>query len=132
MRRANAKVASGNLRLVRILTAEDVEFVFPGTGAFAQHSTTRAELLDWLLRRIALAPDLTITDVVVSGTPWSMRIAMSFVEKIGEDYSIEGLERVVVRGLRVRSIRVYMDTEVVAAWESRHPEVGAVSEIAAR
>lgn len=123
LRLAYAQAAQGNSRLVNLLAADDIEFTFAGDGVFGGTYRGKAELNAWLDKWSALKPNLVVRDVVVSGPPWAMRIAMRFSDTIGDDYANEGVEYVVARGFKVSSIRVFLDTEVVAAWEARHPEL---------
>jgi ketosteroid isomerase-like protein len=125
LRVAYAQAAVGNTRLVNLLAADDIEFTFAGEGVFGGTYQGKGELNAWLDRWSSLKPQFHVKDVVVSGAPWAMRIAMRFSDTIGDDYANEGVEYVVARGFKVRSIRVFLDTEVVAAWEARHPELTA-------
>lgn len=125
LRAAYRGVVEGRLRLVGALAADDVEFDFPGTSSFAGRYRGKAELLGWLRRFGALQPQFTVHEVMVAGPPWSLRAAMRFTDAIGDDYHNTGMELLVIRWGRVRSVKVFLDTEVISAWESRHPEVGA-------
>ena len=123
IRRTYREATAGNARLVRALAAEDVEFVFPGNNSFAGTYRGKAELLQWLDRFASMHPTLSVHDVVASGPLWNLRVAMRFTDAIGEDYRNRGMEFVNIRWGKVRRIEVFLNTETISAWESRHPEL---------
>ncbi|MBO0730432.1 MAG: nuclear transport factor 2 family protein [Acidimicrobiaceae bacterium] len=125
IRRGYAQAAAGNPRLLMSMAADDVEFVFPGHNSFAATLRGKEPLAAWLERFASLQPQFHVQDVLVSGPPWNMRIGVRFQDAIGEDYRNEGMEYLRVRGARVRSVEVFLDTEVISAWEQQHPELVA-------
>ena len=125
IRRTYREATAGNPRLVRLLSADDVEFVFPGHNSFAGSYRGKAAVLDWLERFASLQPRFTVHDVVASGPIWNLRVAMRFSDAIGEDYRNRGMEFVNIRWGKVRRIEVFLDTETIHAWETRHPELAS-------
>jgi ketosteroid isomerase-like protein len=123
LRVAYRQVCAGRPRLIGLLAAADVEFSFPGDNSFAGTYRGKPELMAWLRRFGALQPDLTIHEVMASGPPWRIRVGFRFTDAIGNDYRNEGMELVHIRWGKVRRAQVFLNTEVIAAWEHRHPEV---------
>jgi len=122
-----AKFAEGDCELVLKLMAEDVRFVFPGTSAFAADITGKAEIERWLRRFVAMHPRYEILDIMVSGPPWNTRVGVRMRDRIGDDYSNEGMHYLLMRWGKVVYDRVFIDTEAVSAFEQRHPEFAGVS-----
>jgi ketosteroid isomerase-like protein len=120
-----AKFADGDYSLVMRLMGEGVRFVFPGSSAFAADLTGKAGLEQWLRRFVAMRPRYEILDVMVSGPPWKTRVGVRMRDEIGEDYSNEGMHYLLMRWGKVSYDRVFIDTEAVAAFVQRHPEVAA-------
>ena len=114
---------AGNPAMVVGLAADDLEFVFPGDNSFAGTYRGKEELRTWLLRYASLHPVFRVVDVVVSGAPWNMRIAVRFADTIGDDYRNEGTEYLRLHKGRLRHLQVFLNTETISAWEGRHPEV---------
>jgi ketosteroid isomerase-like protein len=125
LRTGYAQAVAGRPRMLMALAADDVEFVFPGRNSFAGRLRGKAELVTWLARFASLRPDFCVHDVIVSGAPWNMRVAVRFSDAIGDDYRNEGVEYLRLRRGKLRSIEVFADTERISAWESRHPELAA-------
>lgn len=126
IRRGYAEAAAGNPKMLMALAAEDVEFVFPGQNSFAGRLHGKAALEAWMARYASLHPRMHVQDVVVSGAPWHLRVAVRFDDGIGEDYSNEGVEYLQLTAGKLRKLEVFLDTERVAALESLHPEVVGV------
>ena len=122
-----AKFAEGNCQMVLKLMTDDVRFIFPGTSSFAADITGKAGTERWLRRFVALHPRYEILDVTVSGPPWNTRAGVRMRDRIGDDYTNEGMHYLVMRWGRVCYDRVFIDTEAVSALERRHPELAAVS-----
>ena len=122
-----AKFAEGDCELVLKLMADDVRFVFPGTSAFAADITGKAEIERWLRRFVAMHPRYEILDIMVSGPPWNTRVGVRMRDRIGEDYSNEGMHYLLMRWGKVVYDRVFIDTEAVSAFDQRHPEFAGVS-----
>jgi ketosteroid isomerase-like protein len=127
IRRAYREAVAGKTRLAMLLAGDDVRFTFPGNNSFAGTYVGKTEFAGWLSRFAALTPDLVVEDVVASGAPWDLRVGMRFVDSIGEDYRNEGMEYLRIRFGKLREVQVYLDTETIAAWEARHPELRAGS-----
>lgn len=122
-----AKFADGDCELVLKLMADDVRFIFPGTSAFAADIRGKDEVRRWLERFVAMRPEYEILDVMVSGPLWNTRVGVRMRDRIGDDYSNEGMHHIVMRWGRLCYDRVFVDTEAVAVFEARHPEFAAVS-----
>jgi hypothetical protein len=122
-----AKFAEGDCHLVLKLMTDDVQFIFPGTSSFAADITGKAGTERWLRRFVAMHPRYEILDVTVSGPLWNTRVGVRMRDRIGEDYTNEGMHYLVMRWGRVCYDRVFIDTEAVAAFEQRHPELAVVS-----
>jgi ketosteroid isomerase-like protein len=114
---------AGQDDLMMKATAPDVTFRFPGSSSFATSLVGRESLREWLNRFTTFNPRFDVRDVVVSGPPWNMTVAVRFQDAIGSDYQNEGVEWLRIRWGKVRSLEVFLDTERVSAWEARHPEV---------
>jgi ketosteroid isomerase-like protein len=125
--RMAAKFAEGDCELVLKLMADDVHFVFPGRSSFAADVTGKEGTERWLQRFVAMHPSYEILDVMVSGPPWNTRVGVRMRDRIGDDYSNEGMHYMVMRWGKVSYDRVFIDTEAVSAFEERHPELARVS-----
>ncbi len=123
IRSGYARAVAGQPRMLMTLAADDVEFVFPGQSSFAGRLGTKADLAKWMTRFASLHPEFRIDDVVVSGPPWNMRVAVRFHDAIGNDYRNDGMEYLRLQRGRLRRVEVFVDTERISAWESRHPEL---------
>jgi hypothetical protein len=118
-----AGFADGDCDLVLKLVADDVRFVFPGASSFGADINGKAGLEQWLRRFVAMHPTYEILDVMVSGPPWNTRMGVRMRDKIGDEYSNEGMHYLIMRWGKVCYDRVFIDTEAVAAFEQRHPEL---------
>jgi ketosteroid isomerase-like protein len=123
IRRGYAQAVAGQPKMLMMLAAEDVEFVFPGQNSFAGRLRGKDELAAWMARFASMSPEFDIQDVLVSGPPWNMRVAVRFHDAIGDDYQNEGVEYLRLQWGKVRKLEVFADTERISAWESRHPEL---------
>jgi ketosteroid isomerase-like protein len=122
-----AKFADGDCDLVLKLMAGDVRFIFPGTSSFAADITGREGIERWLRRFVAMHPYYEILDVLVSGPPWNMRVAVRMRDRIGDDYSNDGMHYLRMRWGKVFYDRVFIDTEAVSAFEKSNPELAGVA-----
>jgi ketosteroid isomerase-like protein len=125
IRKGYAEVVAGRPRMLLRLADDDIRFSFPGHSSFAATLAGKAELSAWMERFASLHPDFRVHDVLVSGSPWNMRVAVRFSDTIGGDYSNEGAEYLRIRWGRLCSIEVFLDTERITEWESLHPELVA-------
>ena len=116
-------VSDSSSRLPFRLMAPDIRFRFPGTSSFAADTTTSGELTAWITRFSALRPDYEILDVLVAGPPWNIRVAVRLRDRIGDDYSNEGMQYLRMRWGKMVVDEVFVDTERIVAWEGRHPEI---------
>ncbi len=109
------------------MMADNVAFDFPGTSSFSASTRTKREMVAWVERFAALEPDYVVRDVIVTGPPWNTRVAVRLSDRIGDDYSNEGMQYLRMRWGKLISEEVFLDTERVAEFERRHPEVAAVA-----
>jgi ketosteroid isomerase-like protein len=121
------ELVSGRSGLPRRLMADDIRFTFPGSSSFAADTATSAELTAWITRFAALRPAYEILDVLVAGPPWNTRVAVRLRDRIGDDYRNEGMQYLRMRWGKMVADEVFVDTERVAAWEARHPELTAAA-----
>jgi ketosteroid isomerase-like protein len=117
------ELVSGGSSLPLRLIAPDVRFTFPGTSSFAADTATSAEMTAWIRRFASLRPKYEITDILVAGPPWNTRIAVRLRDRIGDDYSNEGMQYLHMRWGKMVAEEVFIDTERIVAWEARHPEL---------
>jgi hypothetical protein len=117
------ELVRGGSRLPLRLMAPDIRFRFPGTSSFAADTTTSADLTAWIGRFAALRPDYEILDILVAGPPWNTRVAVRLRDRIGDDYTNEGIQYLQMRWGKMIGDEVFLDTERVLAWEKRHPEL---------
>jgi ketosteroid isomerase-like protein len=109
------------------MMADDVAFDFPGSSSFAASTRTKREMVAWVERFAALQPDYLVRDVIVTGPPWNTRVAVRLSDRIGDDYSNEGMQYLRMRWGKLISEEVFLDTERVAEFERRHPEVATAT-----
>lgn len=114
---------AGDPSLMMKLTSRDVSFTFPGRSTFGTKLSGREPLRQWLDRFNEVNPTFEVRDVVVSGPPWNMTVAVRFHDSVGLDYDNEGVDWIRIVNGQVRSIEVFLDTERVSEWEDRHPEL---------
>jgi ketosteroid isomerase-like protein len=116
-------IARGRTWLARLVFAPDAEFVFPGQPSYAAHCRSRRDIEAWLRDSAALRPNYEVLDIVVGGPPWNTRIAIRFRDAIAPDYTNEGMHRMRMRCGRIVHERAFLDTQLIDAWEQRHPQV---------
>jgi ketosteroid isomerase-like protein len=126
IRTGYAQAVAGDPKMLISLASDDIEFEFPGHNSFAGGLKGKADLVAWMARFASMRPQFHIHDVVVSGPPWNMRVAVRFSDAIGDDYRNEGVEYLRLRRGKLCRIEVFLDTERISGWESRHPELAAV------
>lgn len=117
VRRMYRDVCAGQFRLVTRLAAPDVTFVFPGTSSFGGTRNGKADLIDWLRRFATFRPEIVVRDVVASGPPWNLRLAVRLDDTIGTDYHNQVAEMMWIRWGRLRRLEVFLDTERLSTWE---------------
>lgn len=127
IRRGYQQAIGGQPTMLLALAGDDVELVFPGANSFGGTFRGKAALAGWMRRFAALQPTFDISDVIVSGPPWALRVGVRFNDAIGDDYRNQGMEHLLVRRGRLRRVEVFCDTEVISAWERRHPEVATTA-----
>jgi ketosteroid isomerase-like protein len=117
VRMVYGRAIAGDDRLMMRAAASDVTFTFPGHSSFGTTLVGREALSEWLARFRSFEPTFNIRDVVVSGPPWHMRVAVLFRDAIGPSYENEGVEWLTFRWGRVQSLEVFLDTERVSAFD---------------
>ena len=117
------KVSRGDLRLPLLGLAKDARLGFAGNSSFGGEQRGKPAIEAWMRRFASLEPEFTVRDVAVSGPPWNMRVFMHFSDRIvapnGYLYENEGMEHLKIRYGLIREIRVYLDTEKVAALDAQ-------------
>jgi ketosteroid isomerase-like protein len=114
-----SRAFAGDDRIMMWASAPDVAFTFPGHSSFAANLVSREALSEWLARFRTFDPTFEVGDVVVSGPPWHMRVAVRFRDAIGKDYENAGVEWLTFRWGKVQSLEVFLDTERVTAFDQR-------------
>jgi hypothetical protein len=112
MRALNAGDTGPTLRL----EAKDVHFRFPGSSSWAADVRGREHVAAWLRRMVAAGIQHEVDEVVVSGMPWRMTLALR-----GRDWADDAdgnrvyANRYVIWGTLawgcLRAYEVYEDTE---------------------
>lgn len=120
-RRALTQAVAGRPRLALWSMSSDVRLIFPGSSSLACDLTGKDHVAAWLSRLIALSPAYQVLDVIVSGPPWNTRAAIRFRDTV-DGYANEGMHYLTLRWGRIRSDQLYLDTEVVTAWEQHRRE----------
>jgi ketosteroid isomerase-like protein len=113
-RKLNAGDVSGALQMF----APDAHFFFPGRHSFTADLRDHDQIQAWFDRFVALGPHFEIADVIASGPPWNMRVAVRFADRIefanGNRYENEGMQYLRLRWGRIRLDRIFLDTQAVA------------------
>lgn len=117
------RLMRGQPRLALAMLDQDIRMVFPGQNSFGGVHAGKPAMRAWLERFVALRPDYRVHDVVVNGPPWNTRAAIRLSDAIGDDYTNEGVQWLQLRWGKVVLDEVFLDTERISAWESRHPEI---------
>jgi ketosteroid isomerase-like protein len=116
------RMLRGNVDALLAQFSDDAEMTFPGSSSFAGTFRGRQAIGGWLRRFVGLHPEYLVRDVVVSGPPWNTRIAYRISDRIGSHYANEAMVYLRLRWMRTHSMRVFLDTEAVTAWERAYPE----------
>lgn len=102
-------------------TATNLIHVTPGTHALGGERRSRAAFEHFLRRLDSILPGLRfeVTEVASTGWPWNTWAAAAWVDRTtlrdGTPYENAGVTWINIRWGRVRQIREYMDSELVAA-----------------
>jgi ketosteroid isomerase-like protein len=79
----------------------------------------------WFERFARLRPQVEVMDVIASGPPWNMRVAVRFRDRItlpdGSTYKNEGMQYLRLRWGRVRLDQIFVDTYAVARFDEVLP-----------
>ena len=113
-----AHVERGEVDKTLWMFAPDFRFTFPGDHSFAAVGLDKAQFKCWLLRLASLQPKFEVGAVYVNGPPWSQRIAFHLRDEIrtpdGFVYRNEIVECARASWGRIKSLRVFLDTQAVA------------------
>jgi len=119
------QMVDGNTAVLSRMADDNVRFRFPGHSSFAADVRGKAAVEAWLSRFRELRPSYEVEDVLVAGPPWNTRVGVRIRDRIGDDYSNEGMHYMRMRWGKIVLDQLYLDTEAIAEWESRHPELTA-------
>lgn len=129
IRRNFSTIERGEIDRALAMFADDFRFTFPGDHSFAATDLDRAEFKEWLRRLAALHPKFEVGEVFVSGPPWNQRIAFRLTDQIhtpdGFAYRNEIMECARARWGRIKSLRVFLDTQAVAGLDRHLAATGA-------
>jgi ketosteroid isomerase-like protein len=118
VRRNFANVERGEIGKALAIFSDDCRFTFPGSHSFAAVDFNKSQLREWLVRLAALHPRFEVRDVYVNGPPWNQRIAFHLTDEVrapdGFVYRNEIVECARARWGKIRSLRVFLDTQAVA------------------
>lgn len=132
VRRNFLLVERGEIDEALRIFADDFRFTFPGVHSFAASNFNKTQFKAWLVRLAALQPKFEVGDVYVNGPPWNQRITFRLDDEIhapdGFVYRNEIVECARASWGRIRSLRVFLDTQAVAELD-RHLLMSASSSI---
>jgi hypothetical protein len=119
LREVLRRVDLGDPRLLLLLTAPNVRFVFPGRSSWAADTTDRADLERWVRRTAAVGITHSGHEILVNGPPWRlavcMRISDSCTDAAGHVvYENVGVILAWMRWGRLVRFETHLDTEKVA------------------
>lgn len=121
------KLSAGRVDAVVKLASPQVELVVPGATSWSGTFRGRDGYETWLRGFVALQPQLTVRDVVVSGGPWSTRVAVRMTETVGDGYRNECVDYLRLRWGKVRRHEVFLDTEQLADLPATGARAGAAT-----
>jgi ketosteroid isomerase-like protein len=123
LRMLYGQVSRGELRLALLGLADDAVLIFPGASSFGGEHRGKPAIAAWMRRFASLHPEFRVYDASAAGPPWGMRVFMRFRDRIvapnGYVYENEGMEYIVIKRGLIREIRVHLDTEKVAAFDTQ-------------
>lgn len=119
VRRRFAAMSRGDTGWVLRSFAEDVTFHYNGSHALAGEHHPKSEVAAWFARAWSMfRMEFEVHDVVVSGPPWSLRVATRFTALVetadGKTFFNKGMQYAHIRWGKVREDRIYPDTQLVA------------------
>jgi len=121
LRRNFASVERGEIDKALAIFSDDCRFTFPGAHSFAAVDFNKSQLRGWLVRLAALHPRFEVGEVYVNGPPWNQRIAFQLSDEIrapdGFVYRNQIVECARTRWGRIKSLRVFLDTQAIAELE---------------
>jgi ketosteroid isomerase-like protein len=114
------------------MEAPDVRFVFPGTSSWAADIRGKDQVQAWLTRMIATGLQHEADEIMVSGPPWRMTMALRGRDWIDEPGGTRVYEnRYVIWGRtrwgRVYDYEVYEDTEQAVRLDAYLGQAAAAS-----
>jgi ketosteroid isomerase-like protein len=118
VRRNFSNLERGEIDKALAIFSDNCRFTFPGRHSFAAIDFDKAQLRNWMVRLAALHPKFAVREVYVNGPPWNQRIAFRLTDEIrapdGFVYRNELVECARARWGKIRSLRVFLDTQAVA------------------
>jgi ketosteroid isomerase-like protein len=120
VRRVFERLSAGDYETALAGLAPDVHHRFAGNHALGGERHDADAVRRWFERLFRLFPRLTftVTDVAVSGWPWSMTVTVQWradvVPRIGPEYVNVGAHVLRVRRGRVACLHAYEDSQAVA------------------
>ena len=111
-------------------SAPDLYHTFAGEHALGGTRHSREAFRRWLERLYRLFPELRfdIREVIVSGTPWNTRLALSWTDRgvaaDGEPYENEGIHLLRLKWGRLVELEANLDTQHLAGTLDRMAAAG--------
>ena len=134
LRRIFAQLNRREFGAMPALFAADAEHVFPGAHALGGTRRSPAAIRRWYEERLPQAlPDLRfdVRHIGVSGWPWHTEAVVEWGDHgttlDGRPFANQGVHCVTLRWGRVRSLRIYCDTQVLADVLARNARHGAAA-----
>lgn len=120
----------GNAGPTLRMEARDVHFRFPGTSSWAADITGRDHVEAWLERMVATGLQHHVNEVVASGPPWRMTMALRGTDQLDEPDGTRVYENRYVIWATTRwglicDYEVFEDTEKVTAFDTYLAAKGA-------
>jgi len=116
LRRNLSRLRTGDLGPMVALFAPDVHFTFPGESSWAIDVRDREAVERWEQRFLDTGLALEPREILISGPPWSTRIALHFDDHLTTDegervYENRGVIFAVAAWGKVTEFIVYEDTQ---------------------
>ncbi len=109
------RLSAGDLRVLLMFDAPDVEMTFPGDSSFAGVVRGRDAHERWLRRFVALGIQISADEVVLGGFPWSQTLCVRGTDSMWSGGELVYTNRYVIWGHlkwgRIKRYEVYEDTQ---------------------
>lgn len=115
------EINTGNYQPVLDGMAPKFDHRFSGAHALGGRRTSREAYRRWFERFVRIFPHLQfeIRNIVVSGWPWNTIAAVEWLDRIqaddGNQYENTGVHIIRLKWAKVAEIRIYCDTQKLAA-----------------